>query len=217
MFKVILKYFLRLVLLLFTVTIGYFVLALILSLISTSPKDIPCQKNNDIFVSTNGIHLDIILTKEKLPIEFQQNLALGNNVKYVAFGWGDKGFYLETPTWEDLKFSTAINAMFLKSEAVMHVTKYRIRYNHWQSVPICDYQLKPILEHIQSSFTKDASGKIEEIPNAGYTRFDTFYEANGSYNLINTCNSWVNRALKAANIKTSIWSPFDKGILYQLQ
>jgi len=31
---------------------------------------------------------------------------------WLAFGWGDKGFYLNTPTWADLKFSTAVKAAF---------------------------------------------------------------------------------------------------------
>ena len=39
-------------------------------------------------------------------------------------GRGDKGFYLQTPQWSDLKFSVAFNAVFDFSTAAMHATFY---------------------------------------------------------------------------------------------
>ena len=39
--------------------------------------------------------------------------------RYVAIGWGDRGFYVDTPTWADLKLSTLCNALFVPSESVL--------------------------------------------------------------------------------------------------
>ena len=57
--------------------------------------------------------------------------------------------------------------------------------------------------------------KIET--DAVYGNHDIFYEAKGSYNLFYTCNTWTNSALKAANQKASLWTVYDKGILYHYQ
>lgn len=55
-----------------------------------------------------------------------KNTRAGNTtLPYLAIGWGDKGFYLNTPTWADLKFSTAFKAAFGLSKPAMHATFYR--------------------------------------------------------------------------------------------
>ena len=216
MLKKIVKYSIRTVLFIILMLVGYFLFAVILSVISTNPEKLNCEKDKTIFITTNGVHLDIIIPKVDLNSELQQALEIEEHVRYVAFGWGDKGFYLETPTWGDLKFSTAVNAMFLKSETAMHVTKYRRRQNRWIEIEVCEEQLEALKTHILKSFERDEAGSIIEIPDSGYYSNDDFYEAYGSYNCIQTCNAWVNQGLKKGNIKTSVWSPFDKGVLYHL-
>ena len=107
--------------------------------------------------------------------------------------------------------------MFRKSETAMHVTNHRYKLDNWRSISICETQLNLLNQYIINSFSKGSEGQIVIIPNSGYTNQDEFYEANGNYNLINTCNSWVNRGLKTSKIKTSIWSPFDKGVLFHIR
>ena len=217
MLKTTIKYLKRIIVALVIIISGYLLIALILSVISTNPEKLNCAKDQQIFISSNGVHLDIILLKEDLNEILLQELQISKNVKYVSIGWGDKGFYLETPTWSDLKFTTAAKAMFLNSETAMHITNYQRVYDDWVKVSLCDEQLEILSSYIIASFERNQEGKIVEIKNAGYTPYDKFYEAKGSYSCIQTCNNWVNDGLKAAKIETSIWSPFDKGILHQLK
>lgn len=77
-------------------------------------------------------------------------------------------------------------------------------------------QLEQLIYFIEQSFETDDEMKLIEIVGKGYSNRDYFYEGVGSYNCIKTCNQWVNQGLKAAEIKTSIWSPFDSGVLYQV-
>jgi len=107
--------------------------------------------------------------------------------------------------------------LFLNSETAVHLTKYDKKYDDWQSILICSEQLTSLIDYIDASFSRNSEGQIVEISNSGYTSFDTFFEANGSYNCLKTCNNWVNSGLKKAAIKTSIWSPFDKGVLYHIE
>lgn len=217
MIKIGIKYFKKIVASIFILVFGYFIAAVLLSMITTSPEELKCTDDKTIYISTNNVHLDIIIPKEILSEAFIQRLQLKESIKYVSFGWGDKRFYLETPTWNDLKLSTAIKAMFLKSETAMHLTTHQREYKDWIKIPICKLQLDLLINYIGQSFQKDDQGRFIEIKGSGYTSYDTFYKANGNYNCIQTCNHWVNKGLKAAKIKTSLWSPFDAGVLYHLK
>jgi hypothetical protein len=63
----------------------------------------------------------------------------------------------------------------------------------------------------ENLFTK--SGEFLKIEtDAVYGKYDVFYEANGSYSLFYTCNSWANQALKSANQKAALWTISDSGI-----
>ena len=64
-----------------------------------------------------------------------------------------------------------------------------------------------------------AQGYAEADPKLdveGYNSYDSFFEAKGSFSFYRTCNIWVNKALKVIGVKTSIWSPFDFGVLHHL-
>ncbi len=217
MIKKLRKYLLRFLLGMIFVVAVYFLLACLLSRFSTNPAEVKCDQKKEIFISTNGVHLDIVIPRKEIP----ENLAVGVKMKtgteYLAFGWGDKGFYLETPTWSDLKLSIAIKAMLLKSETAMHVTNYKFKKDKWYSLKLCDAQVELLLDHIHGSFQLDSNLNFISIPDSGYTENDYFFEAYGNYNGIHTCNNWVNDALKKAQVKTAIWSPFDKGVLRHLK
>lgn len=214
--KTILKYFGRFLLGIFSILILYFLLAFILSVIPKKNIETTCTEMETIYLISNGVHLDIVLEVNQLDGDFWKQLNAQSTTKYIAFGWGDKGFYLNTPTWNELKASTVVNALLLKSESAMHVTNYHYKSKKFVALPLCASQLETLKQHIETSFLKNTDGKIVEV-GQGYGSNDNFYEAIGSYNAIKTCNEWVNIGLKKSAVKTSIWSPFDKGILYHLE
>ena len=192
-------------------------MGIILSIISTHPENLDCVENQEIFISSNGIHLDIVIPRKLLSKKLQEDLEIPKDVSYLSFGWGDKEFYMETPLWRDLKFSTAFKALFLNSETAIHLTHYYKKFDHWNEIRLCKIQLDLLTGYIEQSFERDTGNQLIEIKYSGYTAYDKFYEATGNFNCINTCNNWVNKGLKVAEVKTSIWSPFDHGVLYQIR
>lgn len=215
--KRVIIYLKRFFLVLITVIAIYFILAIVLSLISTSTKDLNCVKSEKIYITSNGIHLDIVIPYNNLSDKLKEYLQIKNSKKFISFGWGDKEFYLNTPTWGDLTFGTAFKALFLKSESAMHVTYYTSVYTNWKKIDLCKIQFENLNQFIENSFKKDNDAKFIKISALGYSVNDFFYEANGSFSIFRTCNVWVNEALKNANVKTSIWSPFVYGILKHLE
>jgi len=160
--------------------------------------------------------MDLIMHRDLINDDFLVQLETLEGRDYIAIGWGDKGFYLHTPSWAELKVSTAITAGFLPSKTIMHVTHYKTIHPEWKSIGLCDSQLDNLRKFIQESFTKDNNNTIQILEGAGYRENDFFYHAQGSYSCLYTCNIWVNQALKKAQVKTAIWSPFDKGIMKHL-
>ncbi|EDP97694.1 DUF2459 domain-containing protein [Kordia algicida OT-1] len=174
----------------------------------------PQETPHTIYLSTNGVHLDIVISKnnlqEKLRKQLQEKL---DDVSYISFGWGDENFYLNTPTWEDLTFSNAFSAMFLKSNTLMHVTTHEVRRNSWVVIQVSEEQLTRLNLFISETFQQDKKRNSVKLLEKSYGNFDSFYKANGSYSCFKTCNTWVNQALKESKIKACLWTLFDDGLL----
>jgi uncharacterized protein (TIGR02117 family) len=191
----------------------YMGFAILFSFLPTHPPQQNCQPKHEIFVASNGIHLDIILPVKNVEPELIQKLRPLHDTRYIAFGWGDKEFYIKTPEWSDLTIPVAFKALFLKSETAMHVTYLPQRFPSWRKVNLCNEQLSKLKRYISNSFQQDENSHFTRMDFEGYNQFDAFYEANGSFSLFKTCNVWVNTALKEAEVKTAVWSPFDFGVL----
>lgn len=226
--KFILKLLISLTASLIGLTTCYLLVALLLSLIPVNAhkQAVPFEEGVAIYITTNGVHADFTVPVHTSLINWQQHFKLkdfkgaDHNFRYIAFGWGDKGFYLNTPSWQDLTLSTAVSALFVPSPTAMHVTYYRhapAPGENVKEVLLSREQYRLLLQYIQSSFQQTTDGQLMLIAHAGYTSSDNFYEAKGCYSLLYTCNNWVNEGLKKIGVKTSLWTPFDWGILYQLE
>ena len=182
----------------------------------------------DIYVQSNGVHTDVCLPVHTKVMNWNKFIPAepygeSGGHEFIAIGWGDKGFFLDTPTWAELKVSTALNAAFLPSATAMHVmyceepnegvdenghTKIKVHLSKRQ------YRL--LIKYVKSTF-KTSNGKVDLIPNRGYSEADNFYEANDSYHMYRTCNRWTNCALKAAHVRTGFFALFPDGILNHLE
>lgn len=200
----------------------YFLMTFVLSRIAVKAEP-RASHDITIYLLTNGVHADIVVpakTDQKdwtKQIRYDYTRANDSSKTYLAFGWGDKGFYLDTPTWADLKFTTAFNAAFGLSTAAIHATYYHplSENENCVKIRISKEQYARLIEFIDRSFKKDGSGNYQHIKtDAVYGDNDAFYEAIGSYHLFFTCNTWANNALKSCGQKASLWTPFDTGIFY---
>nr|WP_255555110.1 TIGR02117 family protein [Flavobacterium sp. NKUCC04_CG] len=202
----------------------YFLIDFILSRITIAEKAAAkAEKNIDVYLYSNGVHTDIVMPIRSAEIDWATQIdplhttAQRTDMEFLAVGWGDKGFYLETPEWSDLKPSVAFKAAFYLGSSAMHTTFYKKMYEstHCIKVKITPTQYRALISYIQASFDRDSNGNFVLITAPTYGENDTFYEANRTYGLFYTCNTWANNALKAAGMKACFWTAFDRGILYQ--
>lgn len=202
--------------------IGLYVLtALIFSMIpvNSQPK---ANGSISIFILSNGVHTDIVVPGKTPEINWYKKIKFmapnqDHIMKYIGFGWGDKEFYLKTPTWSDLKFKTAFQAIFGAGGAAIHTTFYKTVKVGPDCIKInlSKTQYLRLIHYIKSSFLKNISGNYIRIKAHGYGAYDAFYDAGGRYNLFKTCNSWTNDGLKICGQKACLWTPFAQGIFYQ--
>lgn len=220
--KKIAKVILRLVLGLVAFVLLYLLSAFLFS-IWTVKKEATTSNDVAFYILTNGDHTDIVVPVKNGITDWSREISYENTIngdttgKYLAIGWGDKGFYLSTPTWADLKFSTAFKAAFALSTSAIHATYYQAmpESNDCKKIMISNKQYKRLVAFVDSSFRRDTKGKVINIKtNANYDKNDAFYEAERKYNMFYTCNTWANNALKASGQTACVWTPFDRGIFY---
>ena len=203
----------------------YLVSAFVLSKIPVNSEDKDKNEDVTIYIKTNGVHTDIVVPiktefkdwSEKM--QFSHIKSQDSTMQYIGFGWGDKGFYLNTPEWADLKFSTAFNAAFYLGTSAMHATFYKqIRESEsCVKINISKTEYDKLIAYIEDSFQHDANGNPILINATTYGQNDSFYEANRKYHLFYTCNTWANNALKASDQKAALWTPSDTGIFCHYQ
>lgn len=208
--------------------VGFLVIYLLLA---TAASYIPINKNQSqhsnqnlsIYIVTNGVHTDILVPYFNEVYDWRTYLnptltpSKRMSAQWVGFGWGDKGFYLQTPEWKDLKASVAFKAAFALSESAMHVTYHdeMIAGNDCVEIKLNKEQYKQLCSFILNRFDLENEKLVLINTNQNYGPNDVFYEAKGKYNLFYTCNTWANNALKAADLKACFFTLWDKGIFYQ--
>ncbi len=183
------------------------------------------SKDVAIYIMTNGVHTDLVLPiKNEIKdlqseIKYENTKAQDSTAQFLAFGWGDKGFYLNTPEWSDLKFSTAFNAAFGLSTTAMHTTFYKSikESKNCVRIELSKDNYQKLVAYIETGFQHDESQMPIFINAVTYGKNDSFYEAKGSYSLFQTCNSWANAGLKAAHQKAALWTVTDTGIFCHYQ
>lgn len=200
----------------------YILAAYILSIIPVSKRNQDASGDIQIFILTNGVHTDIVVPAKSsykdwvCEVPYADTRACDTTVKYLAFGWGDRGFYLETPTWGDLKSSTAFKALFHLGSSAMHCSYYRnmSEADNCAGIWLSGEEYGQLVKYVEESFDYKSSGRPVHIANYSYGSNDAFYEAKRTYDLFYTCNTWANNALKACGQKACLWTPSDKGIFY---
>ncbi|MEA3064169.1 MAG: hypothetical protein QOJ27_604 [Sphingomonadales bacterium] len=204
----------------------YFLAALILGTIPANRGWHEAKQGVRIFVRTNGVHTWILVPKVTAEMDWRP-LVPGEHLRdprwgegdYDALGYGNRTFYLETPTWGDLSMKNAFLAAFGRGPSLMHA-------DHDDHPRPTDYQRPITLSHeeyrrlvafARGSFRYDAAGRTIPLLGRGYGGSDMFYEAVGPYSAVYTCNSWTGRALRRAGVRVGIWTPLSQSIMWRLE
>ena len=204
----------------------YLLLAAVLGLISVNRdfRSTPVVAGGiAIYLRTNGVHGEIVLPTRarghdwSLAFPSSQMRALQAPPPWIAFGWGDRAFMLETPTWRDIQFGTGLRAIAGLGSGAMHV-EYVARPEDYEValLQISAAQHARLIEAIERSFRRAADGRPIRIDAPGYGDADAFYEAIPRYSWRFTCNEWVRSVTSDAGLPMPLWAPFERTLFWHL-
>ncbi len=164
-----------------------------------------------IYVEDNGIHTGIVLPKHAAGVSFDDLVRTADlaDPRYAAhgwlsIGWGERNFYLGTPTWADVSPRTILAAATGSDAVVLHVGHLPDPAGEKGVYPVTlsPDQYRRLVAYIRASFAE------RTVPVRGYGPSDAFYVARGRYDAITTCNAWTGAALRAAGVPMGAWTPF---------
>ncbi len=208
-------------LLIIGIIVSYFISVFLLPYITVKGSAIQTVREINIYIKSNGVHTDIVFPIRNKYYDWTSKIKQKNTkhpsteMKYVAIGWGDKGFYLDTPTWGDLTVKTALNAAFGLSSTALHTTYYQhiTESNNCVKLKLSESEYESLCDYINKSAQIKNNAFIPIKTNSNYGDHDAFYEAKGTYHLLKTCNTWTNTALKKCGQKACLWTITDNQIL----
>ena len=134
--------------------------------------------------------------------------------EWLEFGWGDRDFYLNTPTWADFSLAVALRAAVGAGQGALVHVDHLGQPREGPAVrrlTISEEQYRRLVARIRSTFLLPRDGRI--VPVRGYGPSDVFYPAHGRYSAWATCNSWVGWTLGAAGVKIGAWTPFSAMVM----
>lgn len=192
----------------------YFLAALVGSLIPVNGDWQPSRQGYTVYLHNNGIHTSIILPRVQDGVDLDTTIPAAHlpgqpqPARYLMFGWGDRDFYLNTPTWWDISPQTAISALAGSGKTLLHV-------DHLDRLPAGVKELR--VEHnAYHTIVRQIVSTAGEAPKPikGYGAQDAFYAAQGrDYSILYTCNNWVSDILEKAGVKTGLYTPMAGGVL----
>jgi uncharacterized protein (TIGR02117 family) len=184
------------------------------------------QPKYDVYLLKSGPHTDFLVQVKtdvhdwSIDFPYSNNANPDSSLQWLAVGWGDKNFYMNTPTWGDLTFKTAVYAAAGLGTAGIHASYY---FDLPSDRPTIQLQLSKnqyqrLCNYIAHSLVSDRAGnRVLLMPSREGVNFDhdRYYDAHGRYSMIHTCNTWINNGLKASGQRACLWTGFAEGIFYQ--
>lgn len=178
----------------------------------------------DIYVISSPVHADLVIPWRDAKMDWNTFLPSGDfpsppgRATHAAIGWGDRSFYLHTPTWSDLTLERVIPALCWPTETCLHVEwltadelpadARRVRLSAEQYARLVDY--------VRQAFVTDEAGRPVLIRGFHFGPQDAFYVARGSYTAVRTCNTWIGDGLATAGVRVGWYTPWPRTVLWHL-
>jgi uncharacterized protein (TIGR02117 family) len=184
----------------------------------------PCEFT--VYVSSDGFHTNFFVPVETTAYRWQEQLNLNQvggdaqTFRYLQFGWGDRGFFVETPTWEQVSATNALRALFAPNNASAMFVKGHSKppdpaYGTVKCLRLGKTDYLALMIFINNSFQRN--GQAEQRLASGQDQQSSFYAAYGSYSILNTCNTWTADGLRVANVNTPLWDGLAQPIMNQIR
>lgn len=211
------KWGIRLVSALFLIVAGYAGLGLAGGAIPTNAGWTPPVDGIVVYIESNGIHTGFVLPKRAAGVDWRP-LAPARDLRdpryaaygHLAIGWGERAFYLGTPTWADVRPATILAAAVGSDHVLVHLEHVPLPRPgpDVRRIVLRPAEYRRLSAYIQASI---ATGGRRYT---GYGGYDVFVDARGHYDAAHTCNAWTGDALRYAGVRVGAWTPFPATVMW---
>lgn len=159
-------------------------------------------RTQSIFVVDHGWHTGLIVTGEEVNEAVPGLSSRFGHPAYYEIGWGDKGFYQA----QEITSGLTLQAMFWSEGAVLHVVAFSedpAKYFSGEpivSTCLSEKEMTSLKLYIASSFYHSPSDSILALRPGIYGNSE-FYDGEGRYYMMNTCNKWTAKALQSSGLE----------------
>ncbi len=173
--------------------------ALLLAVIATRSA----AANDAVFyVGSHGWHTSIIVARAEIPAgSWPRGVERTfSRYTYLEVGWGDRKFY----TARKPNAVMALDAVFSPGPSVLHLVGLdpplatALPWSALVRMPCTQQEFASLCRALGDSFERDTQGSTQAIGPGLYGETSRFYPARGRYYLLNTCDTWTARMMRAS-------------------
>lgn len=174
----------------------------------------------EIMIATNGVHTEIVVPAVNSTKDWRETLpsvaqtASGGATTHIAIGFGERDVFINTPTFYDMRLSTALRVATTGGEGMIRVINLANPSVHQnrRKLTISGEQYRLLVEALEDDLPPPAAGKTRIFETSTYDR-GRYYASPQRYTLITTCNQWTSDRLAKAGIRTGWFTPFSGGVM----
>jgi uncharacterized protein (TIGR02117 family) len=156
-------------------------------------------------VVSNGWHTAIVIPRsEVVATGLLPESAHFPGAAFLEFGWGDRVYYPAKEKTLGMTLGAALTA----TPAVMHMVGRARAPGRTDAdsevvrVALTEGGIRLLVRAIAGEFERPEGGSAEPI-SPGLYPDSHFYDARGTFHLLNTCNTWAARMLRAGGVNLS--------------
>ena len=170
-------------------------------------------------------HIDFVLPVNNGVYDWRSFLDLGSigrdvggDYQYLKFGWGDRDFYMNTPSLDKIQIPRLLRTLFMPGNpTAVHVngslTLPEKGDHEMTCVGLTRSEYLDLVNYVQQSFRDGKPDRIQD----GFAESAGFYEGTGKYSIAHTCNNWVADGLDRVHVTTPLWSGLALPVMGKLK
>jgi uncharacterized protein (TIGR02117 family) len=177
----------------------------------------PGEPATAVWVVDHGWHVGLVLDRASMPAGLVPEQRDLSGARYLEFGWGDDAFYRAPEGTSGL----ALRAALASPRSVLHVAGLHARFDGARpadgivAIRLSRPGVAALTRFVHDSFARGGAERVAPL-GRGLSPSSLFYPARGRYHLLNTCNTWVARALRAAGCPiTPAWALTAGNLMWQ--
>ncbi|MCS6986997.1 MAG: DUF2459 domain-containing protein [Sphingomonadaceae bacterium] len=178
------------------------------ALVPDNPGWRPAPRGVEIRLDHSPVHTWLVLPMAAAGHDWRTRIPVPDTrAPRLAFSWGERDFFLHTPSWAEVDWRRALRAVVGRRPSLVHVEALGPEAT---GRPI---RLSPQAYRRLAAWIEAEIAPGPPLP--GYGPYDLFLPGRSRYSGLRTCNQWIRDALAHAGVTVGLWTPLPQGLIWR--